>query len=251
MKITLLQQNIAWADPEANWQQTEQAILAAPGSDLYVLPEMWSTGFATQPEGIAERDGRSLAWMQGMADRLDAALAGSIATEVDGKFYNRFYFVRPGQEAVWYDKHHLFTYGGEHHRYTSGEERVVVEWRDVRFLLQVCYDLRFPVFARNEADGPGAYDVALYVASWPSVRRLPWDALLRARAIENQCYVCGVNRIGTDPACQYNGGTALIDPYGKTLDACPDDTVAAITAEVDMERLQAFREKFPVLYDRD
>ena len=251
MKITLLQQDIAWADPAANQRRTEQAILAAPGSDLYVLPEMWSTGFATQPEGRAERDGQSLAWMQGMADRLDAALAGSVATEVNGKFYNRFYFVRPGQEAVWYDKHHLFTYGGEHHRYTSGEKRVVVEWRGVSFLLQVCYDLRFPIFARNEADGPMAYDVVLYVASWPSVRRLPWDALLRARAIENQCYVCGVNRIGTDPNCQYNGGTALIDPYGKTLEACPDDTVAAITAEVDMERLRAFREKFPVLRDRD
>ena len=251
MKITLLQQDIVWADPAANQKQTEQAILETPGSDLYVLPEMWSTGFATQPEGIAERDGRSLAWMQGMADRMDAALAGSIATEVDGRFYNRFYFVRPGLEAVWYDKHHLFTYGGEHHRYTPGQERAVVEWRGVRFLLQVCYDLRFPIFSRNEASGSRAYDVALYIASWPSVRRLPWDTLLRARAIENQCYVCGVNRIGKDPACQYNGGTVLIDPYGKTIEACPDDTVTAITAELDMERLQAFREKFPVLNDRD
>ena len=170
-------------------------MLAADKSDLYVLPEMWSTGFATEPEGIAESDGSSLNWMKQMANRLDAAVAGSIATEIDGKYYNRFYFVKPANddndnEIEYYDKHHLFTYSGEHLRYTAGERRVVVEWRGWRFLLQVCYDLRFPVFARNCAEGPDAYDVALYVASWPTSRRAPWDALLRARAIENQCYVC-------------------------------------------------------------
>ena len=181
-------------------------MLAADKSDLYVLPEMWSTGFATEPEGIAESDGSSLNWMKQMANRLDAAVAGSIATEIDGKYYNRFYFVKPANdgsdnEIEYYDKHHLFTYSGEHLRYTAGERRVVVEWRGWRFLLQVCYDLRFPIFARNCAEGPDAYDVALYVASWPTSRRAPWDTLLRARAIENQCYVCGVDRTGDDPAC--------------------------------------------------
>lgn len=251
MKITLLQQDVIWGDPVANQMQSEEDILKAPASDLYVLPEMWSTGFATHPEEFAEKDGASLRWMQQMAERMDAAIAGSVATQADGRFYNRFYFVRPGLPPVWYDKHHLFTYGGEHQRYTAGQNRTVVDWRGVRFLLQVCYDLRFPIFSRNQADGEQAYDVALYVASWPTVRRLPWDTLLRARAIENQCFVCGVNRIGTDPTCQYNGGTICIDPYGRTLDACPDDTACSITVPIDMDKLKAFRKKFPVLNDRD
>lgn len=256
MIITLLQQDIVWGNPSANQKAAEGAMLAADKSDLYVLPEMWSTGFATEPEGIAESDGSSLNWMKQMANRLDAAVAGSIATEIDGKYYNRFYFVKPAingsdNEIEYYDKHHLFTYSGEHLRYTAGERRVVVEWRGWRFLLQVCYDLRFPVFARNCAEGPDAYDVALYVASWPTSRRAPWDALLRARAIENQCYVCGVDRTGDDPACHYNGGTAIIDAYGNTVAACPDGEVSSISIELDMDKLAAFRKKFPVLSDRD
>ena len=251
MTITLLQQDIVWGNPSANQAAAEQAILAAAPSDLYVLPEMWSTGFATQPEGIAESDESSLRWMQQMARRMDAAVAGSVATQADGRYYNRFYFVKPTGEVAYYDKRHLFTYGGEHQRYTAGSQRVVVEWRDVRFLLQVCYDLRFPTFARNAASGPDAYDVALYVASWPTSRREPWDLLLRARAIENQCYVCGVDRVGNDPACEYNGGTALIDAYGHTVASCPDGQRTHLTATLDLERLRAFRQKFPVLADRD
>jgi len=249
MKITLLQQDIVWANPEENQELAYKAIKNAPKSDVYVLPEMWSTGFATEPEGIAEKDHNSLNWMKQMANRMDAAIAGSVATEEDGKFYNRFYFVTPDWKEVHYDKHHLFTYGGEQHKYTAGENRVVVEFRGVRFLLQVCYDLRFPIFARNTSENP--YDVALYVASWPTSRRAPWDTLLKARAIENQCYVCGVDRIGTDPACQYNGGTTIIDPYGKVIKACADDEVCTISAEIDLESLNAFRKKFPVLGDRD
>lgn len=252
MTISLLQQDIVWGNPLANQKAAAKAILSAPKSDLYVLPEMWSTGFATEPAGVAETDGSSLQFMQQMADRMDAAIAGSIATEHQGKYYNRFYFVKPGDTPpAYYDKHHLFTYSGEHHRYTAGTKRVVVEWRGVRLLLQVCYDLRFPIFARNAAEGPDAYDVALYVASWPTSRRAPWDALLRARAIENQCYVCGVDRVGSDPSCSYNGGTAIIDAYGRTVAACPDGEVSVITAQIDMDALTAFRKKFPVLGDRD
>lgn len=251
MKITLLQQDIVWADRTANQQRYEKIIQEAEHADLYVLPEMWSTGFATEPAGIAEADEGSLRWMQRMADERDAALAGSIATEAEGRYYNRFYFVKPHEEPVIYDKHHLFSYGNEHLHYTAGQQRVVTQWRGVRFLLQVCYDLRFPIFSRNTKEGDEAYDVALYVASWPQSRRGVWDTLLRARAIENQCYVCGVNRIGNDNACQYNGGTALIDAYGRTLSACADNEAGTLTAELDMERLQAFRHKFPVLSDRD
>lgn len=258
MKITLLQQDIVWNAPSLNQQSAEKAIVSSPKSDLYVLPEMWSTGFATDPKGIAESNEESLQWMLMMADRTDAAIAGSIATEKDGRYYNRFYFVKPSascadgaqNRVTFYDKRHLFTYSGEHLRYTAGNERVTVEWRGVRFLLQVCYDLRFPVFSRNAPDASG-YDVALYVASWPQSRRAPWDALLRARAIENQCYVCGVDRVGDDAMCHYNGGTTAIDAYGRTVAACPDDEVGSISFNVDMDKLTAFRSKFPVLGDRD
>lgn len=261
MKITLLQQDITWAHPMANQKAAEMAIMAAERSDVYVLPEMWSTGFATEPDGVAEKDGESLKWMKAMANRMDAAIVGSIATEVEGCFYNRFFFVMPSAEdgsqdndgrIAVYDKRHLFSYGGEDRTYTTGTERKVVEWRGVRFLLQVCYDLRFPVFARNRYnDGRNLadYDVAIYVASWPTSRRKVWDALLKARAIENQCYVCGVNRVGSDKACDYDGGTVAIDAYGRTVAECPDGMVSAISFDVDIERLKAFRTKFPVLKD--
>lgn len=256
MTITLLQQDIVWGDPIANQKAAETAIMGAPKSDIYVLPEMWSTGFMTDPLKAPPQTARdsALQWMQMMADRTDAAIAGSIATTEASQSFNRLHFVTPStatEGSCFYDKRHLFTYSGEHLHYTAGKRRVVVEWRGVRFLLQVCYDLRFPVFSRNRAEGAEAYDVALYVASWPMSRRGAWDVLLRARAIENQCYVCAVNRTGSDPACEYNGGTVVIDAYGRTVAACPDGTVDSVTAVLDMDRLRAFRKKFPVLEDAD
>lgn len=252
MKVTLIQMDIVWGDIAANCATASQMIDANPDSDLYVLPEMWSTGFATEPDAIADDRQASLQWMQQKADSTGAAIAGSVAIRCqDGSFRNRFYFVKPGEAAnptAYYDKRHLFSYGGEHLRYTAGEERTIVEWRGVRFLLQVCYDLRFPTFSRNRG---GSYDAAIYVASWPTSRIAVWQTLLHARAIENQCYVLAVNRIGTDPACTYCGGTELIDAYGRTIEACPNDTNGCITAELDMERLAAFRRKFPVLADAD
>lgn len=252
MTITLFQRDILWADPSANIRLNEQLLLDAPKSDLYVLPEMWSTGFVTSPAEAHIADGATeLQWMQQMAKRLDAAIAGSVAIQAeDGTYRNRFYFVTP-EHTTHYDKHHLFTYGGEHKRYTAGQERVVAEWRGVRFLLMVCYDLRFPTYSRNIPREEGGYDCALYVASWPTPRVEAWRTLLLARAIENQCYVCGVNRVGTDPTCQYCGGTAAIDPYGKYIEACPDGAEGTITFTLDLDALQAFREKFPVLKDRD
>lgn len=248
MKITILQRDIEWANPALNVQRAEEAIDRNAGADLYLLPEMFSTGFCTQPEGIAElSDSDTLKWMKRKAAEIDAAIAGSVAVEQEGRYYNRFYFVKPDGTVTYYDKKHLFTYGGEHLRFTAGEERVVVEWRGVRILLEICYDLRFPIWARNKGD----YDMILYVASWPTPRVAAWSALLVARAIENQCYVAGVNRVGTDPACEYCGGSVIIDPYGKTIAACADNTECEATAEVNMEVLEAFREKFPVLKDAD
>jgi predicted amidohydrolase len=185
--------------------------------------------------------------MKEKAASTGAAIAGSVAV-TDGKsYYNRFYFVKPDGSVAHYDKKHLFTYGGEHHRFTAGEERVVVEHCGVRILLEICYDLRFPVWARNRGD----YDMILYVASWPTPRVPAWSALLLARAIENQCYVAGVNRVGTDPSCEYCGGTVVIDPYGKTIAECPMGEESEASAVVDMDALEAFRQKFPVLEDRD
>lgn len=247
MKTVILQRDITWADPAANCSRCAEALDRHAGADLYVLPEMFSTGFCTQPEGIAEREGYTLAWMKQQAAQRNAAIAGSVATEVDGRFYNRFYFVKPDGSVAQYDKKHLFTYGGEHKRFTAGNERVIVEWKGVRIMLEICYDLRFPIWARNHGD----YDMILYVASWPTPRVEAWSALLVARAIENQCYVAGVNRVGTDPACEYCGGSVIIDPYGKTIAACPRGEESEASAEVDMPALETFREKFPVLNDAD
>lgn len=248
MKITILQRDIEWANPSVNINRADEVIDRNPGSDIYVLPEMFSTGFCTNPEGIAESDNsETLQWLKRKAAAIDAAIAGSVAVTKDGKFYNRFYFVKPDGSVTHYDKKHLFTYGGEHKRFTAGNERVVVEFRGVRILLEICYDLRFPVWARNRGD----YDMIIYVASWPTPRVSAWSALLVARAIENQCYVAGVNRVGNDPACQYCGGSVVIDPYGKTIAACTDNLECEATATIDIEALEAFRAKFPVLNDAD
>ena len=248
MKVIILQADICWADPEANRLHLDGMLDAQPGADLYVFPEMFSTGFCTQPEGVAEPvDSDTLRWMKRKAEEKDCALAGSIAVEEEGKYYNRFYFVTPDGKARWYNKKHLFTYGGEDKHYTPGNERVVVPFRGVRFLLEVCYDLRFPVWSRNRGD----YDAILYVASWPTPRVEAWKALLRARAIENQCYVVAVNRVGKDPYCEYCGGSAVISPYGHTLAACADGQEECAGALIDMGELEAFRKKFPVLDDAD
>ena len=248
MKIALLQSDIEWAMPCRNRFGAEAMIASAPGCDLYVLPEMFSTGFCTSPEGVAEPEPcDSLKWMKDNAEMFSAAIAGSVAVEENGRFFNRFYFVTPDGNAVYYDKRHLFTYGGEHLKFTAGNERKIVEYKGVRILLQVCYDLRFPVWSRNRGD----YDLALYVASWPETRADAWRQLLKARAIENQCFVAGVNRIGTDPSNSYCGGTMLIDPFGKVVAECADGVESVAVAEISMEELAAFRLKFPVLDDAD
>ncbi len=248
MKVTILQRDIIWADARENVERADAVIRVLPDADLYVLPEMFSTGFCTQPEGIAEpANSDTLRWMQRVAAQRRCAVAGSVAVEEEGRFYNRLYFVHPEGRIDYYDKRHLFTYGGEHQHYTAGDRRVVVNYCGVRILLEVCYDLRFPVWARNRGD----YDMILYVANWPVTRVAVWSALLVARAIENQCYVVGVNRVGTDPACEYNGASVVIDPYGRTIAACPLGQESSVTAEVDMKMLETFRRKFPVLADAD
>ena len=248
MKVTILQRDILWAEPAENVRRADEAIDRNPGSDLYVLPEMFSTGFCTQPEGIAEpAENDTLEWMKSKAAGIGAAIAGSIAVHEGGKYYNRFHFVTPDGAVTIYDKKHLFTFGGEHKRFTAGTERKIVTYKGVRILLEICYDLRFPIWARNRGD----YDMIIYVASWPTPRVEAWKALLTARAIENQCYVAGVNRVGDDPSNTYCGGSRIIDPYGKIIAACEDGVEMAVSAEVDMNMLEEFRKKFPVLNDAD
>ena len=248
MKVTILQRDIVWADPAENVRRADEAIDCNPGSDLYVLPEMFSTGFCTQPEGIAEpAENETVRWMKTKSKQTGAAIAGSIAIHEDGKYYNRFHFVTPDGNITTYDKKHLFTFGGEHKRFTAGSERVIVTYKGFRILLEICYDLRFPVWSRNKGD----YDMIIYVASWPTPRVEAWKALLTARAIENQCYVVGVNRVGDDPSNNYCGGSRVIDPYGQIMAECEDCKEMEATAKVDMEVLEAFRAKFPVLDDAD
>ena len=277
MKVTILQTDIKWADPDANQKALESALLSSEKSDLYVLPEMWNTGFmAVNNENENQNENLSPFTfhlspftLQELARRFDAAIAGSMDVEEDGKRYNRFYFVTP-TDVYTYDKRHLFSYAGEDKNFTAGKERTIVEWRGVKFLLQVCYDLRFPCFSRNRITPPQPsrgrenghsslftlhssllYDAIIYVANWPASRRKVWDVLLQARALENQCFVVGVNRVGDDPVCHYDGGSAIIDAKGKILAQVPDNTTATATAILDMESLNAFREKFPVLQDAD
>jgi len=246
MKITLLQTDIRWGAQTDNMAVAAQLMDAAPGADLYVLPEMWNTGFvADAPATVHEV---ALFWMQERAVALRAAVCGSMAVRtVGGQSVNRLFFVKPDGNVATYDKHHLFRYGGEDQFYEGGNERTVVEWRGVRFLLCVCYDLRFPVWLRYRGD----YDAIICVANWPDSRQSVWHTLLRARAIENQCYVVGCNRTGDDPHCHYLGHSAVIDSRGVAMAEDTTERPTTVTADIDVEQLRQFRAKFRVLDDRD
>ncbi|MBB4037849.1 putative amidohydrolase [Dysgonomonas hofstadii] len=248
MNILLIQTDIKWQDPTYNKNQARKIIDASPDADLIILPEMFTTGFCMTPNGIAEKAAtETLQWMQHVAGEKNAAVAGSVATEENGNYYNRFYFVKPDGSYATYNKKHLFTYAGEHNEYTAGEDRVIVEYQGVKILLQICYDLRFPVFSRNKGD----YDMIIYVANWPTQRIEPWNILLRARAIENQCYVAAVNRTGNDPDNNYCGGTALIDYLGKTIVSAENNIEEAVSGSIELKSLTRFRESFPALHDAD
>ena len=250
MKIAIIQHVIRENAVDWNLRQLTGLLDQQPGADLYVLGETFATGFMA--EGTAERAGEEwrqiVDWMQQQASRLDAAVAGSVAmVDDEGQLRNRLFFVRPDGSYDYYDKRHLFGFAGETDQYVPGCRRVVVTWRGVRFLLQVCYDLRFPVFSRNLGD----YDAIIYVANWPSRRREVWQTLLKARALENQCFVVGVNIVGSDRACEYLGDSMIIDAYGHIIASCTPGQVETAVAEPDMDALQRFREKFPVLLDGD
>ena len=256
LHIIGLQSDLIWRDPEANLHHFDQLLepLLTERSDVVVLPEMFTTGFSWPPVDPKDGPDEVLHWMQHWADRLDAALIGSVACHDDeGAARNRCWFVPPSSEgpAVHYDKRHLFTLAGEHDHFKAGETRVEVEFRGFRILLQVCYDLRFPVFVRN--DRTPAYDLAVYVANWPEKRSAAWRTLLQARAIENQCFVVGINRSGTDGnGHAYAGDSMIVDFAGNLLDdAGSNGKAATLQAGLSPTDIVDFRKKLPFLEDAD
>jgi len=246
MKVALCQFSMEWKAAGRNLRRAE-ALVAQAGAELTVLPEMFATGFVTEPWRTPLPDEAEIAaWMRCTARRYATALAGSAVVVSGGGFVNRFFFVRPTGETEHYDKRHLFSIGGEGARFLAGRRRAVVAYGGLRFLPLVCYDLRFPVWSRCRGD----YDAILCVASWPAPRRGAWRTLLRARAIENQAYVIGVNRTGADPSDRYAGDSAVIDFKGTPLcEAGASEGI--VSAELDKGALDRFRAEFPVWRDAD
>ena len=250
MKVLLLQMDIQWNNPCENIRKAERMI-GEKAFDLLVLPEMWATGFITAPQGLADEESSSqaLEWMHRTANERQCAVCGSLAIHAaDGSYRNRHYFVTPATE-YFYDKHHLFTHGHEHEHYTAGSQQIVVQWKGFSFLLLTCYDLRFPVWSRYGI--AGHYDAIICVANWPDKRLFAWEVLTKARAIENQCFVLAVNRVGSDPVSNYHGGTTVIDPIGKTLACCKEKTEQPLEVELSLEEVLKRRTHFRVLDDRD
>ena len=244
LKILGLNLDIQWKNKTQNFLQIErefQNIIA----DVFLLPEMFATGFCMDAEEIADRNSETLAWMMSLAKNKQAVVAGSVSVYENKHFYNRFYFVFPDGNYAYYDKRHLFSYSGEEKIYTPGTERKIVAYKGFRILLQVCYDLRFPVFARNNND----YDVVLYIANWPVSRVDAWNHLLKARAIENQSFVFGLNRIGKDGNnLEYSESSSCFFADGSVISKSEKNLVSA---ELDMSKLLDYREKFQFINDRD
>ena len=250
LKVTLIQPDMHWQSPAENRTMYEQLMdQNANNTDLVVLPEMFSTGFTMDSRTAAEpMGGESCQWLQQQAQQRNIAITGSLAIASGDSYVNRMIFSFPDGHQIFYDKRHLFRMAGEHERYQPGDKRVVVEYRGWRILLQVCYDLRFPVFSRNNND----YDLALYVANWPAPRRQPWRKLLQARAIENLSYVVGVNRVGTDAnGHQYSGDSMLIDFKGELLIDHQPGFPFCDTATLSGQSLVQFKKSFPAWMDAD
>ena len=250
LRVSLVQTELAWQNPEQNRAQFTQLLQDLVGqTDLIVLPEMFTTGFMMTPETHAENyGGATFTWLQEQAQHLNAAICGSVATAVEEQYTNRFMFATPNGEMQFYDKHHLFRMGDEVNHYSAGLERKIFHYQGWRILPQVCYDLRFPVFMRNRND----YDLALVVANWPAVRRKPWRTLLQARAMENQSYAVGVNRVGTDGlGLAYSGDSLAVDFKGELLIDQAEDVAFVETVALNLVALQQFREQFPAWMDAD
>ena len=255
LTITLVQTNLHWENKAANLLMLEQKIKAIEErTEIVVLPEMFSTGFSMNATALGEdMDGETISWMKRVASENKIILTGSIIIKENEQIYNRLIWMLPNGEYGVYDKRHLFGFGNETEHYTAGNKRLIASVKGWKINLQICYDLRFPVWARqNAADKNDAeYDVLIYVANWPERRSHAWKTLLCARAIENQCYVVGVNRVGDDGNKIYHSGNSMIiDPLGQVLYHNADEE-EIFTLALDKEKLNEVRSKFPFLKDGD
>lgn len=252
--ITGIQTSLFWEDKQANLQLLADKISSSPESDIIVLPEMFSTGFSMQPEKLAESiSGHTVQWLQAQAMQKKCIITGSMIIEENGNYYNRMIWMEPSGQFSYYDKRHLFAYAGEDAHYTKGQERKIVNYCGWNINLQVCYDLRFPVWARQTAQqiNEPEYDVIIYVANWPERRSNAWKILLQARAIENEAYVIGINRTGKDGKNIYHSGDSMcIDPTGLILDHYADEEII-FTTTLTKQTLLDIRTKFPFYKDAD
>lgn len=251
LQISIVQTDIVWENKQENLRLLRNKLKALSGTtEIVVLPEMFSTGFSMQSRLLAESTaGETISSLKQWAAEFQIAITGSYIASDRNQYYNRGFFLTPEGDEFYYDKRHLFRMGREAEHFSAGDRQVIVPYHGWNICLQICYDLRFPVWSRNLNCG---YDLLIYVANWPSMRRAAWDTLLRARAMENQSYVCGVNRIGTDGyQLDYNGGSILYSPQGEELASVADGQENIITTTIDLTSLQKQRAKFPAWKDAD
>lgn len=248
MKTALIQAPLIWENPKANRNYFEEKINSIQEADLIVLPEMFTTGFTMNPYAVAETmEGETLLWLKHWAKNKQAAITGSLIIFENDIYYNRLVFVFPSGEVQCYDKRHLFSLAGEEKIYTSGQQKLIVEYKGWKICPLICYDLRFPVFSRNVDN----YDLLLYVANWPKLRINAWDILLKARSVENMCYTVGVNRIGRDESNhEYVGHSQVIDFLGNTM-LEPQETEGIFIVNLDKNQMLETRKKLAFLDDRD
>lgn len=255
LTITLMQASLAWKDKEQNLRKFTEWIVGLPSKpDIIVLPEMFSTGFVMEPADIAEpMDGLAMKWLSSQAKAAGCTITGSLAITENGKYYNRLIWMRPDGSYETYDKRHLFRMGNEHDHFAQGKSKLIVELNGWKIMPLVCYDLRFPVWSKNKLeDGVYDYDCLIYVANWPAVRSRAFRSLMVARAIENQAYLAGVNRVGMDGnGVAHQGESAIIDFKGNYLVQCPPDKEHITTYTLSRQRLEDQHRKFAVGMDWD
>lgn len=255
LNIAFIQAGLRWEDPKGNWEHFDQLMTEVPsGTDLVLLPETFNTGFPVDPMKFAESpDGPTMNWMRCKAKALGAVICGTMLLNLDGHYHNSLVWMRPDGSYELYHKRHTFTMGGETAPIEPGEEPLIVELKGWKIKTMVCYDIRFPIWAKNRCqNGVYDYDLGIYLANFPEPRIAVWDILLQARAIENQAYYIGVNRIGDDPeGVHYSGDSQIINPKGEVICIAKSDEEAVVPFTLDYEKLQYFREKFPVGKDWD
>jgi predicted amidohydrolase len=250
MKISVIQSNIAWEDKPRNFQNLAELISPLYNkTDIVILPEMFNTGFSMNPAQLSEsQSGNTSGWMKSIAEKGNFGVCGSYIVKENKSFFNRWVFVSPDIKEWQYDKRHLFSMGGEDRLFSAGKDRLIFTYRGVKISPYICYDLRFPVWSRNRNES----DLMIYSANWPETRKDVWNTLLKARAIENQCYVAGSNRTGTDgTGIRYCGESMIINPRGEIIASAGSETECAVSAGLSLAELSDFRKKFPVLNDAD